>query len=105
MGDPINKLPTDTKSSINKSDMTIISNLFKNDSVNNSNNSNNSPPNDKEEASPFKDSVLGGVLFVVLSLPIVDKAIKSFLSHNDFIILGIKFLLFVILFFIMKKRS
>jgi len=93
MGDKIDKLPTDGNSSPSKSDMDIISNLFKN----------------KEAAGKvayeFKDSVTGGILFLVLSSPMADKIIRSSGCGNEFYIWGIKFLLFVIIFYILKNRG
>ena len=93
MGDPIEKLPTDTNSSPSKSDMDIISNLFKNKEV------------AGKVAYEFKDSIIGGILFLVLSSPMSDKIIRSSGCENEFYIWGIKFLLFVIIFYILKNRS
>lgn len=100
MGDKIGNLPTDTKSSMNKSDMNIISNLFKND---NSSDSIESKSTDKNGPNKFKDSIIGGILFVILSSQIVDKTIRSFGCHEA-LILGVKFLLFIVIYFITKNR-
>ena len=94
MGDKIDKLPTDTTSSPSKSDMDIISNLFKNKEI------------AEKVAYEFKDSIIGGILFLALSSPMADNIIRSsFGCQNEFYIWGIKFLLFVIIFYVMKNRS
>lgn len=92
-GDSIDKLPTDTTTSPSKSDMDIISNLFRNKEV------------AGKVVYEFKDSIIGGVLFLALSSPMADKIIRSSGCHNEFYIWGIKFLLFVIIFYVMKNRS
>lgn len=93
MGDKIDKLPTDTNSAPSKSDMDIISNLFKNKEI------------AGKVAYEFKDSVVGGILFLALSSPMADKIIRSSGCENEFYIWGIKFLLFVIVFYILKNRT
>lgn len=93
MGDRIEKLPTDTASpSPSKSDMDIITNLFKSGSAG-------------KVAYEFKDSIIGGTLFLMLSSPMSTNIIRSAGCHNEFYIWGIKFLLFVIMFFILKSRA
>ncbi len=91
MGDEIRELPTDDRMT-NKTDLEMIDSLFKNkDQVNNL-------------AKQFKDSFIGAVLFVILANPQVDKIIRSFGCHNDMALWGVKFLIFVFLFFIIQKK-
>lgn len=53
-----------------------------------------------------KDIVILGALFIILSLPFVDNIIKKFVTitaTSPYILLGIKALIFVIVYFIIKN--
>lgn len=102
-GDSIDKLPTDATSSPSKSDMNIIFNLFKNKDADE--NVEVSGVSGVKSGYEFKGSVSGGILFLILSSPMVDNIIRYSGIQNVFYIWGIKFLLFVIIFYIMNKRA
>ncbi len=88
MGDSIDKLPIDPTTNYSNSDIEMVNALFKNKVAVN------------KIALEFKGSVIGGILFVILSLPYSDKIIKSMGCNNDIMLVVIKFILFVILFYI-----
>lgn len=91
MGDEIRELPTDDRRT-SKTDLEMIDSLFKNkEKVNNF-------------AKQFKDAFIGAILFLVLASPYLDKMIKSCGCHNDVAIWGIKFVLFLAIFFILQKK-
>jgi len=91
MGDRIDILPTDETTIPSKSDIDILSSLFKKEEV-------------KKVAHEFKHSVIGGVLFLLLSSPMSDKLLQSAGVQNPLYGWGIKFLLFIVLFYILKNR-
>ena len=57
----------------------------------------------KKVALVFKESLLGGVLFLLLSHSAVDNFIRSKIK-NDLYVLIAKFGVFVILFFLVQNR-
>ena len=96
MADPIVQLPTDNISP-NHDELTIVNTLFKKHS------------NTIETvANEMKDSIIAGILFIILSLPQVDEFIKSLLTftNNSAILLTIvKAFIFVILFYLIKNYA
>jgi hypothetical protein len=96
MADPIVQLPTDNTKP-NQDELTIVNSLFKKHS------------NTIETvANEMKDSIIAGILFIVLSLPQVDELIKSLLAftNNSPIILTIvKALIFIVLFYFIKNYA
>lgn len=96
MADPIVQLPTDNTQP-NQDELTIVNSLFKKHS------------NTIETvANEMKDSIIAGILFIVLSLPQVDELIKSLLTftNNSPIILTIvKALIFIVLFYFIKNYA
>ena len=96
MADPIIQLPTDNIQP-NQEELTIVNSLFKKHS------------NIIETvANEMKDSIIAGILFIVLSLPQVDEFIKSLLTftNNSPIILTIvKALIFIVLFYFIKNYA
>jgi hypothetical protein len=96
MADPIVQLPTDNTQP-NQDELTIVNSLFKKHS------------NTIETvANEMKDSIITGILFIVLSLPQVDELIKSLLTftNNSPIILTIvKALIFIVLFYFIKNYA
>lgn len=92
MGDKIDKLPTDNTAITTNSDLEMIGALFQNkDQVN-------------KISYEFKDPVIGGVLFLVLSSHPFDKIIRSTGCTNEIYIMAVKLLFFLILFYILKNR-
>lgn len=91
MGDKIDKLPTDDTNTPAKHDMIMVSSLFQ-----------DTKQTSKVEYE-FKDYIIGGILFVILSSQLFDKFIKS-CGCNGIYTLGIKLVCFIILFYILKKR-
>ena len=94
MGDVIDQLPDD-KSIPSHNELRIVDQLFKQkkgifDSI----------------LGQTKDIVVLGGLFVIFSLPFVDDLIRKFVTaaaNSDYILLGIKALLFVFTYFIINN--
>lgn len=57
----------------------------------------------KKVAIAFKESLLGGVLFLLLSNSYVDNFIRSKIQNELYVLLA-KFGVFVVLFFIVQNR-
>jgi len=94
MSDLIQNLPTDD-SMVNSNELHIINNLFTNEA-----------DNINKILLEMRESILGGVLFGLLSLPQVDSIIQKFvpISRNSpTILLCIKILLFIFIFYILKN--
>mgnify|MGYP003981706667 CR=1 FL=1 len=94
MADSINKLPTD-KSTINHDEIKIVDKIFKENENKISNIMND-----------FRDAILGAVLYIILSMPMVDSLLKSFIpiANNSPIFLMIfKAILFVFLFYFIRN--
>jgi hypothetical protein len=91
MGDDIDRLPNDPNSQVNSEDLEIITNIFLNKKT-------------KKIAHEFKDSIIGGILFVILANPNIDKIINKAGCTSSIILWTIKFILFIILFYILKNR-
>lgn len=92
MGDKLTDLPTDKSSNPSQEDMDVILNLFKNKEAM------------TKVTGEFRHSIYGGILFLILSSSIFDNLIKSTGCDNKIYIMGIKLILFVILFYIISKR-
>ncbi len=93
MGDEIAQLPTAPQtSSVDQNDIDTINALFKN----------------KEQANKvaweFKDALLGGVLFLVIANPLMTNAIYAAGCKNELMMWTVKFLIFIIAFYILKNR-
>jgi len=94
LGDPIDQLPADT-SVPSHNEIRIVDQLF------------------QQKKSIFdkilnqtKDIVVLGGLFIIFSLPFVDNLITKFISAagtSPYILIGIKALLFVLIYFIIKN--
>lgn len=94
MSDLLQNLPTDD-SIVNSNELHIINNLFTNEteSVN-------------KIVMELRESILGGVLFGLLSLPQVDFIIQKFvpLSRNSpVVLLCVKIVLFIFIFYLLKN--
>ena len=92
MGDKIDKLPIDDTALTTNSDIEMIGALFQN----------------KEQvskiSSEFKDPVIGGTLFIIISSHPFDRIVRSTGCNNELYILLIKLLCFIVLFYILKNR-
>ena len=89
-GDNIDQLPTDNHVP-NNNEVQLVNNIFKNHS-----NSMSSVANEISQAAAI------GALFVILSLPPVDKLLCKFLpvcSKSFIILLAIKFIIFIIVYY------
>ena len=91
-GDKIRDLPVDNPDHKSRpEDLELVSTLFRN----------------KEHTSTlfkeFKDSLIGGLLFIILSLKVTDKFLEGF-CENTITRYIVKFCIFVILFYIIKNR-
>jgi hypothetical protein len=91
MGDKIDKLPIDNTSITTNSDLEMIGALFQN------------KEQIKKISFEFKDSIIGGILFIILSSHQFDKLIRSS-CKNELYIMCVKLLTFLILFYILKNR-
>jgi hypothetical protein len=91
MGDKLSDLPITENAPVPKSDLEMVDALFKNRTQTN------------KVAYEFKDSIIGGILFLVLSSSPIDKAIRGAGCHSEVGVLVVKFLMFIILFFIVKN--
>jgi len=96
MSDNIKDLPLDPNDKSNPEDLKQLSKLL------------NLPPPEtvKKVASEFKNSVIAAVLaLVIFGLPFSDTLIKKFkVGDNPTLILTLKFVIFVILFYIISKK-
>jgi hypothetical protein len=96
MADPIAQLPTDN-SKPNHDELTVVNTLFK-----------NHKNTIETVANEMKDSVIAGILFIILSLPQVDDFIKSlltFTNNSPILLTLIKALIFVLLFYLIKNYA
>lgn len=92
MGDKIDKLPIDNTASSSKSDIEMIGALFQ------------SKETVTKVTYEFKDAIVGGVLFAILSSSLFDNMIRSSGCGNNTYVWAIKILVFIILFYILKNR-
>jgi len=96
MADEINRLPVD-ESVVTHNEASIIETLFKD--------------NKKTVKSVFqemKESVVAGILFIILNLPPVDRLISLIIpsvGNSFYILLVIKAILFIIILYIVKNIS
>ena len=93
-GDNINSLPLNNDIQPKKSDLEIINNLF------------NSPELTNvvtQTVSSLKLSILAGILFVILSLPIFTELVNKFTKDKAIYTKGVLTLIFIIVFYIIQK--
>jgi|LakMenEpi03Aug12_release.lakeMendotaPanAssembly.Ray.scaffolds.fasta_scaffold3721419_1 hypothetical protein len=93
-GDNINTLPLNNDVQPKKSDLEIIYNLF------------NSPEATevvKQTVSSLKLSILAGILFVILSLPLFTELVNKITKEKTIYTKGILTLIFITLFYIIQK--
>jgi len=96
MADPIIQLPTDN-SLPNKEELTIVNTIFKKHSNTIS-----------TVVNEMKDSIIAGIIFIILSLPQVDEFIKSlvtFTNNSPILLTLVKALIFIILFYFIKNYA
>ena len=92
--DQINMLPTD-KIAVENEDLQIVDKVFEKNSSKMG-----------RIASEFKDSLIAGVLFALLSFPQVDSLIQRFVplvNNSPILLLIFKVVIFVISFFVIKN--
>jgi hypothetical protein len=58
----------------------------------------------KKVSMVFKESILAGLLFLVLSHPLFDKLIRNCGCTSEVTVLLMKFVVFVIIFFILQNK-
>jgi len=96
MGDLIEQLPTD-KSDITHQEKYILDTLFsKNISTLN------------KVMKEMREGVIAGLLFIIFSLPFMDSIIKKIITSansSPIILMGIKAILFVIVFYVVRNFS
>ena len=96
IGDAINELPTDD-GPVSEDDLKLADTLF---------GKKNTKFLDKL-AGEFKDLFLAGILFIVLSIPMTDNLITKIpiAAKSHIILLIIKALLFILLFWVIKNLN
>jgi len=91
--DLIEKLPTD-KNIISTSEYKVLNNLFKHSETTNL------------VFCEFKDAIVAGILFAIFSIGYIDtlfyKVIPSLKNFSSTILIGLKAVLIIIIFFILK---
>ncbi len=93
--DNIDQLPVDNQP-IPKNELAIINSIFK---------TKEGKDTISATASEFKDAILGVVLaLIIFAFCLGDSFIKSWGCSGGSILLGIKVIVYVILFYIIKKR-
>lgn len=93
VGDILNDLPTDNNP-VDPDDLKMVNNIFKkNQGFFN------------KISTEIKDPLIGAILFLVLSLPFVNKILTKvpIFAKSQYILFFGKMLLFMILFWIMKN--
>jgi hypothetical protein len=91
--DSIESLPTD-KNALSHSEMQIMDTLFQKKALFDT------------ILNATKEVLIAGILFIILSLPQVDEQIKKFVPSTNtspYILLGVKCLIFMVLFFVVKN--
>lgn len=93
MADCLANLPVD-KHQPSSSEVQIMNSLFQPRNI----------PLIKAVGGEFKEAALGGLIFFILSLPIVDGMICKFITaaSSPYILLGIKSLLFIFIYWIIN---
>jgi hypothetical protein len=91
-GDALDSLPSD-KVEPNSSEMHILNRLFNDDDF-----------SDGSE-NTFKDIMLAGMVFFLVSLPVVHKGIVSFFPScsNDYVGLLVRTAIFILLYFVARQ--
>ena len=92
--DSLDKLPTD-KTMMGHNDLEIVDKVFEKHTG-----------TMNKVAGEFKDALIGGVLFALLSFPQVDSLIKRFIpmTENSIIFLLVfKVIVFILLFYVIKN--
>ena len=91
MPDVIKNLPTD-KNEVSTEELNTVNYLFKKDL-----------PLKEKVIGEIKMVILAGILFVLVSLPFLNDIIKQYINiTSDYILIAIKSLIFMILFYILK---
>jgi len=95
-GDKINSLPINDNEKIDEKDEQLLNILLddKKEQIKEA----------KKISFVFKESVLGGLLFLVLSHPFFDNLVRLTGCKSELTILFMKFTVFVILFFILQNK-
>lgn len=96
MTDEIEKLPIDPKENPNHDDLTYLAKVLNLPS----------PSTMKKVGDEFKTSLVAAVLAVIIfGIPIVDEVLKkSGVGDNFITLMGMKIIIFVILFYIISKK-
>lgn len=96
MTDIIKNLPLDPNEKVDNDDLTYLSKILKLPT----------PRTVKKVANEFKISLLAALLAVLIfGLPVIDNIAKNNnIADNAVVIMGIKVIIYVILFYIISKR-
>ena len=96
MTDIIKNLPLDPNEKVDNDDLTYLSKILKLPT----------PRTVKKVANEFKISLLAALLAVLIfGLPVIDNIAKNDnIADNAVVIMGIKVIIYVILFYIISKR-
>ena len=88
-GDPISKLPTD-ESIPTHNELEIINTIFNKKTT--------------DFFSSVKDIIIVGILFFIFSIPITNSIIGKIMPNTStYVLLGIKTLLFMVLYFLIQN--
>lgn len=96
MSDLLEQLPTD-QSVVSHSEAQIIGSIFKENGG-----------SFKKLLNGTRDVLLAGIIFIIVSLPQFEPIIKNFfpITNNSYMfLLGLKVLIFMLLFFVFKNFS
>jgi len=95
-GDNINTLPVNDNEKLHNTDEELLDVLLGDDKK-------EKIKDIKKVSYIFKDSLLGGILFLILSQSYFDKLIRTF-CNTEMSVLLFKFIIFVVLFFILQNK-
>lgn len=91
MGDSIHTLPVDNNP-VTENDKKILSTFF------------TTPGASGKVIGEFKEGLIGGFLFVILSLPQIDELMAKFINQKSpYIMILIKAVVFVVAFYLVKN--
>lgn len=90
MGDEIQALPVDNNP-VSEADRKILTTFF-------------TSSKGTKVLDEFKDAILGGIIFAILSVPEVNRRIDALISNKSpYILLAVKTCIFIVVFYLLKN--